>query len=102
VLGQELAIFSCEDVVGHCRNTEACTKLLAQSKHQSGFPGAYRSRRCQYTYQDYAYISLLTSKAYCKCAVFPISALNDGHLTSHEAAGSVEDLVGVTMVCSCM
>jgi hypothetical protein len=43
VPGQELAVFSGEDVVRHCGYGESRSKLGAESEHEGRLPGAYGS-----------------------------------------------------------
>lgn len=83
--GQKLAVFPCEDVVGHCSYAKALSKCLAQSQHKGRLARTYRSGSCQRTYHHHVQALFLPSNAYCESAILPISALDDGHLASHEA-----------------
>ena len=48
---------------------------------------------------DILIVQYLPSNSNSKSTFRPVSSLDDGHLAAHIAARSVEDLVGVAMVC---
>lgn len=86
---QELAILPSENIIRHCCDAKALSECFAQSQHESRLPRAYWSVYCQSTYYQHAYALFLPSNAYCESPVFPISALDDRHLSPDEATGAI-------------